>query len=113
MLSAAGRRDHSKPYFSRSAQKTRCLLSGRLVTQIIVVLSWQSKGSVTQVRCQLYLSVNFPFRSPSPEPIYSNDGKRMNTREYRKRRELEETRHDAVQKMLKINPDFKPPTDYK
>jgi len=36
-------------------------------------------------------------RSPSPEPVYSNDGKRMNTREFRKRRELEESRHDAVQ----------------
>ena len=24
-------------------------------------------------------------RSPSPEPIYSGDGKRLNTREYRKR----------------------------
>jgi hypothetical protein len=64
------------------------------------------------------LKVGFSFflfgnRSPSPEPIYSNDGKRMNTREYRKRKELEEMRHEAVQKMLLINPDFKPPTDYK
>ena len=31
-------------------------------------------------------------RSPSPEPIYSGDGKRLNTREYRKRKELEDTR---------------------
>jgi splicing factor 1 len=37
----------------------------------------------------------------------------MNTREYRKRRELEEMRHDAIQKMLVINPEFKPPADYK
>ena len=32
------------------------------------------------------------FRSPSPEPVYSSDGKRMNTREYRKRKQLEEMR---------------------
>ena len=27
-------------------------------------------------------------RSPSPEPIYSGDGKRLNTREYRKRYDI-------------------------
>merc|ERR1719245_1021865 len=52
-------------------------------------------------------------RSPSPEPIYSSDGKRMNTREYRKRRELEESRHKSIQKLMAINVDYKPPPDYK
>jgi Splicing factor (branch point binding protein) len=53
------------------------------------------------------------YRSPSPEPIYSSDGKRMNTREYRTRKKLEEERHDLIQKMFKVNPEFKPPPDYK
>ena len=53
------------------------------------------------------------FRSPSPEPVYSSDGKRMNTREYRKRKELEETRHESIQRMILINPDYKSPPDYK
>ncbi|KAF9406523.1 hypothetical protein HW555_013129, partial [Spodoptera exigua] len=52
-------------------------------------------------------------RSPSPEPIYSTDGKRLNTREYRTRRKLEEERHRLVTRMHQINPDFKPPPDYK
>ena len=52
-------------------------------------------------------------RSPSPEPIYSSDGKRLNTREYRKRKELEESRHHAIQSMISINPEYKPPPDYK
>ncbi|XP_050677862.1 splicing factor 1 isoform X2 [Leptidea sinapis] len=52
-------------------------------------------------------------RSPSPEPIYSTDGKRLNTREYRTRRKLEEERHRLVQRMNQINPEFKPPPDYK
>lgn len=52
-------------------------------------------------------------RSPSPEPIYSTDGKRLNTREYRTRRKLEEERHRLVQRMHQINPEFKPPPDYK
>ena len=52
-------------------------------------------------------------RSPSPEPIYSSDGKRMNTREYRKRKELEEQRHNDIVRIMEINEDFKPPADYK
>jgi hypothetical protein len=38
-------------------------------------------------------------RSPSPEPIYGGDGKRINTREFRKRKELEEQRHEAIQRV--------------
>lgn len=53
------------------------------------------------------------FRSPSPEPIYSSDGKRMNTREYRTRKKLEEERHRLIQRMAAVNPTFKPPADYK
>ncbi|KAL0275018.1 UNVERIFIED_CONTAM: hypothetical protein PYX00_003009 [Menopon gallinae] len=52
-------------------------------------------------------------RSPSPEPIYSHDGKRLNTREYRTRKALEEERHSLILRMQAINPDFKPPADYK
>ncbi|XP_004536583.1 splicing factor 1 [Ceratitis capitata] len=52
-------------------------------------------------------------RSPSPEPIYSSDGKRLNTREFRFRKRLEERRHQLIQKMQSVNPEFKPPADYK
>jgi len=52
-------------------------------------------------------------RSPSPEPIYGTDGKRLNTREYRVRRKLEEERHSMITKMVAMNPEFKPPVDYK
>ncbi|XP_053677938.1 splicing factor 1-like [Anopheles nili] len=54
-----------------------------------------------------------PHRSPSPEPIYSSDGKRLNTREFRTRKKLEEQRHQLIQRMQSLNPDFKPPSDYK
>ena len=52
-------------------------------------------------------------RSPSPEPIYNNEGKRLNTREYRTRKKLEEERHKLVQDAMVINTDYKPPADYK
>ncbi|ALC46297.1 SF1 [Drosophila busckii] len=52
-------------------------------------------------------------RSPSPEPIYSSDGKRLNTREFRYRKRLEEQRHQLIVKMQAVNPEFKPPADYK
>ncbi|KHJ90682.1 zinc knuckle [Oesophagostomum dentatum] len=55
----------------------------------------------------------FTFRSPSPEPIYDSNGKRLNTREVRKRQELEQLRHEKIQALLKINPNFKPPADYR
>lgn len=53
------------------------------------------------------------LRSPSPEPIYDHNGKRLNTREYRTRKKLEEERHIAVQEALTVNPEYKPPADYK
>ncbi|KAF2904795.1 hypothetical protein ILUMI_01360 [Ignelater luminosus] len=61
----------------------------------------------------LGIPANPEERSPSPEPIYSSDGKRLNTREFRTRRRLEEERHALVLKMQSINPEFKPPVDYK
>jgi splicing factor 1 len=51
--------------------------------------------------------------SPSPEPIYSHDGKRLNTREVRTRKKLEDQRHDLILEATKLNPEYRPPTDYK
>jgi len=53
------------------------------------------------------------FRSPSPEPIYSYDGKRLNTREVRVKKRLEDERHKLILEALTINPEYKPPADYK
>lgn len=52
-------------------------------------------------------------RSPSPEPIYNNDGKRLNTREVRAQKRIEDERHFFIQKMLIENPAYKPPSDYR
>jgi len=52
-------------------------------------------------------------RSPSPEPVYNHEGKRTNTREVRTRKKLEGDRHRLVQKMLLMNPQFRPPYDYR
>ncbi|CAG8677664.1 7687_t:CDS:2, partial [Paraglomus occultum] len=52
-------------------------------------------------------------RSVSPEPIYDSQGKRVNTREYRYRKKLEDERHRLIEEAVKRNPDFKPPADYK
>jgi len=53
------------------------------------------------------------FRSPSPEPIYDQQGKRQNTREVRRRRKIEEQRHQFITELLTLNPDYKPPGDYR
>uniref|UniRef100_UPI00358EBC56 splicing factor 1 isoform X2 n=1 Tax=Myxine glutinosa TaxID=7769 RepID=UPI00358EBC56 len=61
----------------------------------------------------LGISSNPEERSPSPEPIYNSDGKRLNTRDFRMRKKLEDERHSLIQEMLRLNTDYKPPGDYK
>uniref|UniRef100_A0A8R1EST6 Branchpoint-bridging protein n=1 Tax=Caenorhabditis japonica TaxID=281687 RepID=A0A8R1EST6_CAEJA len=60
-----------------------------------------------------YLKGDVSKKSPSPEPVYDANGKRLNTREVRKRQELEQSRHEKIQALLRINPSFKPPADYR
>ncbi|KAL5569876.1 hypothetical protein UlMin_026451 [Ulmus minor] len=52
-------------------------------------------------------------RSPSPEPIYDNMGIRINTREYRARERLNKERQEIIAQIIKRNPAFKPPADYR
>lgn len=52
-------------------------------------------------------------RSPSPPPQYDNFGRRVNTREYRYRKRLEEERHKLIEKAMKIIPGYHPPNDYR
>lgn len=52
-------------------------------------------------------------RSPSPEPIYNSEGKRLNTREFRVRKRLEEERHELIKQAIDEIPSYKPPVDYK
>ena len=56
---------------------------------------------------------SFIFSSPSPEPVYSSDGKRLNTREIRTKRKLEDTRHQLITQMKELNPHYMPPSDYR
>ena len=81
------------------------------------VLSSVGKGRLTfggRLVSTYHLStLFFLFRSPSPEPIYNSDGKRLNTREYRTRKNLEEERHKLITRANSINTEYKPPPDYK
>eukprot|EP01018_Ginkgo_biloba_P024932 Gb_19921 [translate_table: standard] len=52
-------------------------------------------------------------RSPSPEPVYDNMGIRINTREYRARERLTRERQEIISQIIKKNPAFKPPADYR
>jgi splicing factor 1 len=56
---------------------------------------------------------NSTHRSPSPAPQYDNFGRRVNTREYRYRKRLEEERHKLIEKAMKIIPSYHPPQDYR
>ncbi|KAJ2961439.1 hypothetical protein NQZ79_g3230 [Umbelopsis isabellina] len=52
-------------------------------------------------------------RSPSPEPIYNADGKRVNTRDARYRKKYEDERQRIIEDAIKKYPDFRPPADYR
>lgn len=52
-------------------------------------------------------------RSPSPPPQYDNQGRRVNTREYRYRKRLEDERHKLIEKAMKTIPNYHPPQDYR
>lgn len=52
-------------------------------------------------------------RSPSPEPVYDNMGIRINTREFRARERLNRERQEIISQLIKKNPAFKPPADYR
>eukprot|EP00126_Sphaerothecum_destruens_P002189 Sdes_comp15633_c0_seq1m4628 len=52
-------------------------------------------------------------RSPSPEPSYDTQGRRTNTREQRIKKKLEEERQQIVSAMTKLNPNYRPPSDYR
>ncbi|KAG9139471.1 hypothetical protein Leryth_023716, partial [Lithospermum erythrorhizon] len=52
-------------------------------------------------------------RSPSPEPVYDNMGIRINTREFRARERLNKERQDIITQIIKRNPNYKPPADYR
>ena len=54
-----------------------------------------------------------PHRSPSPPPQYDNFGRRVNTREYRYRKRLEDERHKQIEKAMKVIPNYHPPSDYR
>jgi splicing factor 1 len=51
-------------------------------------------------------------REPSPEPIYDNHGKRLNTKDLRAKDKLIEERQHLVEAAFTMNPQFKPPADY-
>jgi len=51
-------------------------------------------------------------RSPSPEPMYDNMGKRTNTREQRQKDKLNKERQKYVTEAMLMNPLFRPPADY-
>ena len=52
-------------------------------------------------------------RSPSPEPVYNQQGQRLNTREARYRQKHEQERHELVQRLVQADSSYRPPPDYK
>lgn len=67
----------------------------------------------TPISCCHGRILNFNNSSPSPPPQYDNFGRRVNTRDYRYRKRLEDERHKLVDKAMKAIPNYHPPSDYR
>ena len=52
-------------------------------------------------------------RSPSPPPIYDRYGIRQNTREVRYKEKMLDKRCDLIEELIKADPRYQPPTDYR
>jgi len=52
-------------------------------------------------------------RSPSPPPIYDSNGVRQNTREVRMKEKITRQRNTIIEELLKKDPAYQPPADYK
>ncbi|TRY66677.1 hypothetical protein DNTS_008007 [Danionella cerebrum] len=87
------------------------------LTKTLGLFQVLSAGDINPKENQLKVLPSLPplfsSSSPSPEPIYNSEGKRLNTREYRTRKKVEEERHSLITEMVGLNPEFKPPADYK
>ena len=75
----------------------------RMVIGAFALQTFLSRNPLTKLFC----------RSPSPPPQYDNFGRRVNTREYRYRKRLEDERHKLVEKAMKTIPNYHPPSDYR
>lgn len=52
-------------------------------------------------------------RSPSPPPIYNENGKRINIREVRDSEAIIKEKSNIIEEAMRINPTFIPPHDFK
>ncbi|KAH9298409.1 hypothetical protein KI387_030091, partial [Taxus chinensis] len=79
-------------------------------------LAYQTR--VEQIAAQLELGdleidCDEATRSPSPPPTFDSSGQRTNTREARKREQLNLERREAIGECMLLNPNYKPPTGYR
>lgn len=73
----------------------------------------KSSESFCHIERNQTLNTSRAIRSPSPPPQYDNFGRRVNTREYRYRKRLEDERHKLIEKAMKVIPNYHPPSDYR
>ena len=89
-------------------------LSQEVIQQTMVLkvqLEQISQRLVTVAQDAVRIGLD-PSRSPSPPPRYDGSGKRSNTRDVRMREELMEQRGKIIEELIKINPQFQPPSDF-
>jgi hypothetical protein len=64
-------------------------------------------------RADLGIPPNPRDRSPSPEPIYNSNGKRMNTRLESTRNKLISQRNGCITRLKDLDPSYQPPSQFR
>ena len=87
----------------------------RILTQYILINTILGLYRLDELTAKIndFTPDDSDLRSPSPEPIYDKDGRRINTREVRKRDALHRERITLIEDCMKMRKTFVPPDDYK
>ena len=109
-----GIRDNPAALASRLTMPTNIDTSKMSGTQQdIYVLQMQIHDATRNLaKPDLGIPPNPRDRSPSPEPIYNSNGKRLNTRLERTRNKLINQRNNAITKIKELDPTYQPPSHY-
>lgn len=77
------------------------------------VLYFRIEELEQKIRVGDYAPASISKRSPSPPPEYNTTGRRINTRQHRYRKRLEEERQTLVDAALNTIPGYQPPRDFR
>lgn len=103
-------RKHSLLQWSTTSRPTLALMKSN-ICWVLFVYNFLGLYRLDELTAKLndYTPDDPDLKSPSPEPIYDKDGRRLNIREVRKRDQLHRERVGLIEDCMKMRKTFVPP----